>query len=50
MSYFTVFSLPPLLALILMLVGLFVDPADAQGRIQAEIAGLVGLNGLNGTR
>jgi membrane protein len=45
MSYFTVFSLPPLLALLLMVVGLFADPADVQGRIEAQIASLVGADG-----
>jgi membrane protein len=44
-SYFTIFSLPPLLVLVLAVVGMFVDPADVQGRIQAQIEGLVGADG-----
>ena len=38
MSYFTAFSLAPLLVLILMLVGVFVDPQDFQGRIESQVA------------
>jgi membrane protein len=45
MSYFMVFSLPPLLVLILMLLGLLLDPADVQGRIESEMATLVGADG-----
>jgi membrane protein len=45
MSYFTVFSLAPLLVLVLLIVGVFVDPSDIQGRIHAQIAGLIGADG-----
>jgi membrane protein len=45
MSYFTVFSLPPLLALLLMVVAVFADPTDVQGRIEAQIESLVGADG-----
>ena len=45
MSYFTVFSLPPLMVLILIVVGVFVDPSDMQGRIQAQIGALIGTDG-----
>jgi membrane protein len=45
MSYFMAFSLPPLLVLILMLVGLVLDPADVQGRIEAEMGRLLGTDG-----
>ena len=45
MSYFTVFSLAPLLVLVLMVVGLAFDPADVQGRISAEVGGLIGAEG-----
>ena len=31
MSYFTVFSLAPLLVLVLLIVGIFVNPSDMQG-------------------
>ena len=45
LSYYTVFSLPPLLLLILAIVGFFVDPGDAQGRFMDQIIGLVGPQG-----
>ena len=50
LSYYTVFSLPPLLLLILAIVGFFVDPADAQGRFMDQIAGLVGPQGADAMR
>jgi len=45
MSYFTAFSLPPLLVLILLVVGVFVDPADLQGHVRAQISALIGADG-----
>ena len=45
MSYFTVFSLPPLLLIVMMVSGLFVDPEQVSGRLQDEIAGVVGSEG-----
>jgi membrane protein len=42
LSYYTVFSLPPLLLLLLMLVGAIVDPDKVQGAIQAQINSLMG--------
>jgi membrane protein len=45
MSYFMAFALPPLLVIILMLVGLVLDPADVQGRIRDEMARLLGTDG-----
>ena len=45
LSYYTVFSLPPLLLLILAIVGFFVDPGDAQGRFMDQVTGLVGPQG-----
>jgi len=45
MSYFTVFSLAPLLVLTLMVVGVFVDPADLQGHIRDQMATLIGADG-----
>ena len=44
-SYYTVFSLPPLLLLVLTIVGLVVDPAEVEGRISQEISRLVGPEG-----
>jgi membrane protein len=45
MSYFTVFSLPALLALVIMVVGVFMDPSDVQGRIETQVEALVGADG-----
>ena len=45
LSYYTVFSLPPLLLLILAIVGFFVEPGDAQGRFMDQVTGLVGPQG-----
>jgi membrane protein len=45
LSYYTVFSLPPLLILILLLVGAVMDPQDVQGRMEAQIAGMMGPQG-----
>jgi membrane protein len=42
LAFYTFFSLPPLLFLLLMLLGLVLDPAVAAARIQAEMGGLVG--------
>ena len=41
-SYYTVFALPPLLVLVLTLVGLLVDSSDAESRIVTEVSGLIG--------
>ncbi len=41
-SYYTVFALPPLLVLILAVVGVLVDPAEVQGRISREVGALIG--------
>jgi len=41
-SYYTVFALPPLLVLILTVVGLLVDPNEVQGRISQEVGSLIG--------
>lgn len=45
LSYYTVFSLPALLLLILAIIGFFVDPGDAQGRFMDQLTGLVGPQG-----
>jgi membrane protein len=42
LSYYTVFSLPPLLLIILILVGVLLDPQDVQGGIEAQIRDLMG--------
>ncbi|HEX6007094.1 MAG TPA: YihY/virulence factor BrkB family protein [Burkholderiales bacterium] len=45
LSYYTVFSLPALLILVLSIVGFFVDPGAAQGRFMDQLAGLIGPRG-----
>jgi len=47
LSYATVFALPPLLMLLLYIVGLFVDPQDFRGRIVREVQGMLGQDGAN---
>jgi membrane protein len=42
LSYYTVFSLPPLLVLIILVAGLVFDPADVQHVIQGQLQGLIG--------
>ena len=42
LSYYTVFSLPPLLVLILLLVGAVMDPQDVQGSLEGNLQGLMG--------
>lgn len=45
LSYYTVFSLPPLLALLILLAGLIWDPADVQNAIEFQIRDLIGPQG-----
>jgi membrane protein len=45
LAYYTIFSLPPLLLLIITLAGLFVDPSHVQQAIQQQVGGLVGSSG-----
>ena len=42
LSYFTIFSLPPLLVLILMLLGAVLDPQDIRGHMEVQLSGLMG--------
>jgi membrane protein len=42
LSYYTVFSLPPLLVLILVLVGALVDPQEVSGSLQTQLQSLMG--------
>jgi membrane protein len=42
LSYYTVFSLPPLLVLILLLVGAVMDPQDVQGSLEGNLQTLMG--------
>jgi membrane protein len=45
LSYYTVFSLPPLLVLLLMVLGAVLDPQDIQGSVESQIRGLMGPEG-----
>ena len=45
LSYYTVFSLPPLIVLLLMLLGAVLDPQDIQGSVEGQISGLMGPQG-----
>jgi membrane protein len=42
LSYYTVFSLPPLLILILLLASALADPGDVRGGLEQQIEGLMG--------
>lgn len=42
LAYFTLFALPPLLLVVISIVGLALGHDAAQGKIQAEIQGLIG--------
>jgi len=42
LSYYTVFSLPPLLVLILLLAGTLLDPNDVRGGLERQIDALMG--------
>jgi membrane protein len=42
LSYYTVFSLPPLLILILLIVGMVFSPGDVQGALEGQMQGLMG--------
>ena len=50
LSYYTIFSLPPLLILILFLVGALYDPQDVQGGLEHQIRGLMGPAGAEQVR
>jgi membrane protein len=45
LSYYTVFSLPPLLVLLLTLLGAVMDPQDIQGNIEAQMRSAMGAAG-----
>jgi membrane protein len=42
LSYYTIFSLPPLLVLILMILGALVDPQDIRGQLELQMGALMG--------
>lgn len=45
LAYYTVFSLAPLMILLLLLAGIVFDPSDIEGRIEAQVASVVGSDG-----
>ena len=45
LSYYTVFSLPPLLVLLLTLLGAVMDPQDIQGNLEAQMRSAMGPSG-----
>ncbi|MEO6056034.1 MAG: YihY/virulence factor BrkB family protein [Gemmatimonadales bacterium] len=42
LSYYTIFSLPPLLLLLLLILGSVLDPRDIQGQLETQIGALMG--------
>ena len=44
-SYYTIFSMPPLLILIIMVAGIFLDPEEVQTAITTQMGSLVGPEG-----
>ncbi|HSJ26042.1 MAG TPA: YihY/virulence factor BrkB family protein [Longimicrobiales bacterium] len=42
LSYYTVFSLPPLLVLLLLILGAVLDPSDVERLLQGEVGALLG--------
>ena len=50
LSYYTVFSLPPLLVLLLTILGAVMDPQDIQGNIEAQMRDAMGPAGAGQVR
>ena len=50
LSYYTVFSLPPLLVLLLTLLGAVMDPHDIQGNLEAQMRSAMGPAGAEQAR
>jgi membrane protein len=42
LSYYTIFSLPPLLMVLLLILGALVDPQDIRGQLEVQLAALMG--------
>lgn len=47
LSYYTMFSLPPLLVIVVSIAGLFFDASDVHARLGAEIKGVIGEKGVD---
>lgn len=45
LAYYTVFSLPPLLVIVITVAGMFWNPESIQGSIENEVQGMVGESG-----
>ncbi len=45
LAYYTIFAMPPLLVIVIMICGVFFDPSDVEGRLSDEIRGFVGERG-----
>lgn len=45
LAYYTIFSLPPILIIIINIAGVFLEEQSFQQQLQAELSGLVGSNG-----
>jgi len=50
LSYYTVFSLPPLLVLLLTILGAVLDPQDIQGTLEAQMRSAMGPGGADQVR
>ncbi|REJ86649.1 MAG: YihY/virulence factor BrkB family protein [Planctomycetota bacterium] len=50
LAYYTVFSLAPLMIIVMMICGLIWDPSDVEGLVQQEIRSVVGENGAEQVR
>jgi membrane protein len=50
LSYYTVFSLPPLLVLLLLVLGAVMDPQDVRGLLEGQLGSLLGPAGSNEVR
>jgi membrane protein len=48
LSYYTVFSLPPLLVLLLLVLGTVLDPAEVREMLQAQLGAVLGPGGSDG--
>lgn len=50
LAYYTIFAMPPLLVIVIMICGVFFEPGDVEGRVAAEIRGFVGPQGAEQVR
>jgi len=50
LSYYTVFALPSLLAIIMVLIGLFVDPQEFQTKLEGQFRSAIGADGARQVR